>query len=230
MSLPAVFLKTIKSLQTQPVLFLCLQLPSASTEVIETHLSGASIETSPFQALIWIPFFFFMSTLTTTLTYFAMVGVRDGREFSMSDFVKVLQEKWLVLLAAALLVGVICLAGFLALVLPGIYFTAMYLFVPQIVMDEANHKVMVSLNRSKALFKQAKLKTIFVVSIIFLSSIAVYFAGETIGTWLGGVLTHEGTFRTFTLILVKVLISLPVGALLDVFSSHYYWSLKGATQ
>ena len=87
--------------------------------------------------LFCFPYLFLASALSSAATY-ALLTQADIS--ALKAFGSAL-SRWKLLFPAALLAGVVSLLGLAALILPGIYFLAVYLFVPYVIMEEANQPV-----------------------------------------------------------------------------------------
>jgi hypothetical protein len=208
-----------------PFYFLALQLPEALTDLLENWLVPDGKQTSPWIILFVLPLFVVASGLTSVLTFSVVLQIRNRAKPSISRAIESILPKFWQIVAASLMIGGVTALGVVACILPGVYLMALYLFVPQSLLDDEKLPLMTHFFRSTQLAKKAFKKTLFIVSIIFISSLAAYFAGEYVSV----VLEHlqlAGLVLIALTGLIKVGISILMGVFIDLFVSAFYLSLK----
>jgi len=216
---------SLKTLSKAPWHFFWLQFPAATIELVEKPTT-AWLETHPvLTLLICLPYFFTVSILSTALTFSSVLVVNRNENPTFLGAFQTIKQHSRALVLAALLVGTVCALGMIALVIPGLYFTAVYLFVPHLILSDGKNPVMVYLHRSKLITKKVMLKTFSIVVSVFLASLVVFFAGETLGTWMGG-LAHSDSIRSLLLAAVKMSLAMLTGAVIDVGICYYFLRLQ----
>ncbi|MCB0403475.1 MAG: hypothetical protein KDD51_01720 [Bdellovibrionales bacterium] len=199
---------------------LWVQLPAASINPLQ-DLCEAWTDANPFWgALIFIPYLFLTSYLSSAGTFWVLEKQTNWKAALGTAF-----GQWRSLFAASLATGLIILLGFAAILLPGIFFAAIYLFVPYLIMEESGLPLSVYMHRSKKLAQRHLLKTCgLVVGIIAIMTWS-YFLGAALGKLLFpstlGVMVHRGG-----ILLIHLVLAIVLGAVIDVFVCHYYFDLR----
>ena len=221
-----VILKSIRSFQRQPLSLLLLQLPAALAAVLNEAIpaqTASTLEVAIALAII-LPLLVGVTTFSTAATYVhikaesASPSLRDSFSFTLKS-----ARQWL---PASFVVSVLVLLG-LPLVVVGIYFSAIYLFVPHEVIDEPGRPISLYLNRSKKLAKLALMTTLVVATLLLVIDFGLFIGAEQITeTWIAGLSPRWK--QLVALLSFKALLSLGVGAIVNVGLSHLYLSLKEA--
>jgi hypothetical protein len=227
-TLSSTFRRFITSFKSAPLHFLLLQIPGASTDLFETWLLPDGKENSPGTIVLVLFFFLYVliaSGISSALTFASIRQMHGGQRPNFRVSLTEVIKKLNLVIPASILVGVVCTLGIISLVLPGAYLMAIYLFVPQIIMDEDGVPLMACLNRSTKLARPA-LKTCFTVVIGILGTLVIsYMVGENISTLISN-LQMDPNVKILLAGLVKMLFSLLLGMIIDVFVSEFYYSLK----
>jgi hypothetical protein len=182
-------------------------------------------EKYPLVALVVIlPLVWLLSALSIALTFAIVRRLRRGDGIGLGVVLSDLKPRLMRLLAASFLNGMVVLCGLL-LVLPGIYFMTIYLFVPQLVMTLPVYPASTYLHLSKNLVRTHFWSTLSVVLLLFLSDLGLYVVGETLGTWIGGWAENDAA-RDGLLIGTKMVLSLLTSAGINVGISYFFLELQ----
>lgn len=218
---------TAQTFAANPWQFFWLQLPVGSVEILERCLTTFEEKGTRWGIFVLLPYFMIASALATSATFSFILQKRQGRVPTLWTVWNAIAAKLPLLIPAALLVGLVCGLGIIALILPGLYFMTLYLFVPHLIVYEERSPLMTHLYKSTHLAKAQLKKTFSVVLVISFLSLFVFFGGETIGTWLGGVSTN-GLIQNTLLVSIKALFAMLAGVFIDIFTSEYFLKLREA--
>ena len=186
-----------KSLQKHFRLLFLLQIPVgilvATQSLLEPYL-----ESSPILALIFLlPLFSFVSSVCTALTYLVIQSELSGNHPNFKNFRNLSSTQMKQLALCSLLVSVFFGLGLAALILPGFYFLACYLFVPILVISDPNRKVSEYLAESKQVVSQDKktlITTMLFVIIGFLVEIPISQFVALIARFTGAAIFIDSVF------------------------------------
>jgi hypothetical protein len=177
------------------------------------------LETHPIVAvLILLPLFSIGSSLGTAFNYL-LITLPDERNFS--TFLKALRSldkrKMTTLTLASLMVAIFFSLGLAAFVLPGLYFMALYFFVPILVISNPKQPVAQYLYSSKKLVTRSR-KTFFatfaIVLATFLMELPISFFVNRLSELFGYAPLFDIAF------------SVCLGGWVDVFICFYFLTLK----
>jgi len=151
-SLSAALRSLFQTYSKAPLLFLVLQLPEVSVDWIDRAFR-ADFEKNPLLgALTLFPYFTLASGLSTALTAIAAAEIVADRPATWNGVWAKLNGKVWLLAKASLLSGLFILLG-MPVLLPAIYFMAVYLLVPLVVVLETPAPALALMVRSKNLVK-----------------------------------------------------------------------------
>ena len=119
--------------------------------LLETTLEGHPV----IAFLVFFPFFTVMSSFTAALTLLVVLDLEQKKKPSLKRCLSEVGRRASALATSGLLVGLVCILGLCALVLPAIYFMALYLFVPLVIMTEHDQEIPVYLYRSTQIAKKS---------------------------------------------------------------------------
>jgi len=217
-----------RAIRKAPWHFLLLQAPEAGFDIVEKTLTPLS-ESSPFLALLIIlPLVWLLSALSISLTFASVQRMRKRQAPDWKKSVKDVRKHLGQILPASFLVGIVVLCGLLLLI-PGIYFMAIYLFVPQIAMTYPKYPATTYLSISKAKVQPHLWTTCGLVTAIFIVDFLVYLFGETLGTWAGGM-TLSPLGQNAILLSTKITLSLITSAAINLGVSYYYLELSAVPE
>jgi hypothetical protein len=181
-------LKAAKLFLRSPLLFLVIQIPEVLGDSLEELLRPYFSEGSYYTLAILVLYTWFYSTLCLVLTYRRALIINSPSNNTPYDIS--LWEALRRALPATLISWTLSLLG-LVVILPGIYFLAVYLFVPLIAVSSPHRlPVSVCLSRSYALARPYFFTLIGFVIFVFIINL-----GE--GHVFFGLLSSSLSFCTF---------------------------------
>ncbi|MEZ4751374.1 MAG: hypothetical protein R3B54_12380 [Bdellovibrionota bacterium] len=199
---------------------LWVQLPAASINPLQ-DLTEAWTEAHPVWARcsLSLSISYFLHQLRRHLLHF-------GKATGLKTALRAAFARWRVLLLGSVATGIIILLGFAAVLLPGIYFAAIYLFVPYLIMEDGDLPLSVYMHRSKQLANQQLLKSCGIVVGVVVLMTWSYLFGAALGkllfpSSLGMLVRGPG------MIAIHLVLAIVIGAVIDVFVCHYYFNLRG---
>ncbi len=219
--------KSGRSLLAHPFHFLGLQIPAASYLVVEYFLRDA-LGNETIATLAGTPYLFIASTFSTAATFASVAFTPEGTLSALQSTCNRVRAQWKILALASLVIGFITLVGMLALLLPGLYFAALYLFVPHLILSEPGQNLWAYLDRSKRLSRPRIFLHIGVVLFTLILMVWVYVVGDMSTSLFGSELASSSIAIGLSLV-VQMFLSMVVGCLVDVWLSHYFLELKGAS-
>jgi len=207
-----------KALQKNFPILLLIQLPVGLVIAIQSFLEPY-FESYPIVALVvLLPIFSYVSSLCTALTYLVLQSHRKNFRFLCSSLKTIEIRKIKKLAVCSLWVSIFFGLGLAALVLPGFYFLASYIFVPILVMTEPELKSSQYLYESKQLIGKSKktlFTTILIVAFSFFIEIPISQVVTLIAKFTGG-----GIF-------IDSFLTMIYGAFFDCLIVFYFLSLRG---
>lgn len=197
---------------------LSIQIPLGILVLIQ-RVSEPYLEQSPVLAvLLLVPLFSVGSSLCSALTLGLIEEIPNKSTLpSLSAALNKVLNRFKRLLLSSLVVSLFFGLGLAAFMIPGIYFMALYLFVPLIVLTEPEQPILSYLYHSKILVKQSRkvlLTTLTIVSLSMVIELATTVLVEFISKIMGGAL------------LIDLFLTMSFGALLDCFIVFYFHSLR----
>ena len=220
--------QTGRALKTAPLHYLALQLPEASFDLVEHSLAPVSDKHPLFALLIILPLVWELSAISIAFTFASILRRRRGEKPSIRQSVTEVRGRLRQILPSSFLVAIVVLLG-LFLLVPGIYFMAIYLFVPHFAMIMSPAPATAYLNLSTRLVRQHLWTTLCLVVFIFLLDFAIYLGSETLGTFAGGVsLSPVG--RDIILTATKITLSLITSAAINVGVSYFFLEINSDSE
>jgi hypothetical protein len=220
----SLFAQTFKTFRLAPWHFLLLQFPEAAADLLERLSPGRAEEHLALKIILLFPSFCIASTLASSLTFASVLDLSKNVPLSIGSSLRSVGEKWKTLIPTSVLLGIIILLGFLALILPGLYFMAAFLFVPQLIVTEPKLPWSVYFFKSKKLAKKAFLKTFFAVTIFFIANVAGYFIGE-LGEGAVASLTGNTGVQVGLSVCLGIVLSVFTGAFVNLWISYFFLTL-----
>jgi len=207
----------LKALRTNFLPLFLIQLPVGLLVILQNCLEP-HFESNPLIALIiLLPLFSFVSSLCTALTFIAVQSLQTYPKLNFKILKQLSAQTLTKLTATSFLVAIFFGLGLAALVIPGIYFTAIYLFVPILVVLNPSQKAFQYLFESKKLVTQNKkilFSTLLIGLVSFLIEIPLSQAVRLIGENLGASL------------LIDSFLTMISGVFFDCFVIFYFQTLK----
>lgn len=219
-----------------PFIFLSLQLPGTLPNLMERFMPKGYTE-APFYSLLpyLVPYFVIAAIGTfwsSAAMYIVTRQVMNGN-VSIKAAIGSVNSKLHKLIPAALIAGVTILVGFNAFIIPGLILTAIYLFIPQLIIDEPPSQVMIYFNRSQKLSRVHLLKTVTIVLITAFLNLITYAGSQFIEPLVSEKLLSWFGIEVYGAIISGVLLTISLiafDAFLDVLVSCYYLELRNETR
>jgi hypothetical protein len=202
-----------------PLSFLLIQIPVGGVEVLETLFSTQLESNILLVLLVILPASLIAQPLSSSLTFVALRSLQEKKPIRWPDCFRPVVGKLTPLVVATFLSETVSGMGMLTF-FPGVYFTAMYLFIPQLVISEPELPWSVYLLRSKKLAQRTWGKALLTTLVLILLGASSYLGVETgrrPPLWTAGVLW---------VLLIKVFVSMLAAALVDIWISHYFLLAK----
>lgn len=208
-----------------PWFFLAFQLPQACDELIEGIFVPSDAKSFQWQILALMPFLYVINMLSTALTFVSVQQIDERGTFSLKEAWKRVRNRSGLLIATSLVIGFLVSVGLLAMVIPGIYLTAIYLFVPYLILSEAPVAFSAYLNQSTKLSKQNLKESLGFATLGFGFSILQLIL-ENLDFPASLFTSSNGTLMTVLSIGFRMILAIAAGAFLDLWVSAFYLSLK----
>ena len=210
--------ESIKVFRRFPLVFFLYQLPEVATEWVEKV--GVPDKDDWLRAfLVLFPYFCIASFASTGLTFLRVRGIREENRRNVRGELESLTKGLGSLIPVSILCGIIFIFGVMALMIPGIYFQAIYLFVPFLVLERPRQPWTSYLFESKQLARQSLGLSIILGVLVMIvglgTEIAFGVAADKFDTFPGSQLT---------IALVKVGCVGLGSALINIMLSLYYFS------
>lgn len=158
-----------------------------------------------------------MNIISTSLTFASVQQIESGGRPSFGVAWRHVQAHAGSLAMASLLVGSLAGLGIFAAILPGLYFMAIYLFVPYLILVEPKAPLSVYFRKSKRLAKENFGKCLAFAMLGFLLSVADlvtadFGLSQSIGTSFG--------------LGIRALIQMSTGLIMDLWVCSFFINLK----
>lgn len=214
------FKSTLHTLKLAPVFLLLLQIPQATLDCIVTFLS-VDQRTFIEKALI-ISVQLIVAQVVAALSFAAVRMIKNGKKPNFKQIVFEFRDRAWLLLAAGLIVGGICALGFMALIVPGFIFMALYVFVPYFLLEE-KIPVFAALRRSMMLARDNFWMTFFLVMAFGImqllnSSLWDYFIGSQLHV------TGDWTPMVLPFLAMKFITILVINAFSETYMPYFFYS------
>jgi len=210
-----------------------LQLPIASLKPIELMIDLGIEKNFPATVgifvLLVLPYFFVVTMISTGATFYSVLQAESGKGISLRTTIKQTQSKLGNLVLAGLLVGLVMTSGFVAFILPAIYFFAVYFFVPQTIMIEPRVSIWVYLYRATRLAKKALKRVLLLVLALFAIELGMEAVAQITGTLATG-LFQSVIFQFLILALVEMLLVILASSVIHVWMGHYFLYLRNVSE
>jgi hypothetical protein len=225
--------RALKLYFKNPLPYIALQLPQVIPEVLERFLLPGAQNTPTLALLPKIVPYFMVTAIATFWSSAAIFVAAEmsarGVQPSLKETAHRVNQRLSHLIPAGLLAGVTVLVGYYAYFIPGIILTALYLFVPQLIMDGEPNQVMVYFNRSWKLTSRHFLQTLGVVIVTTSFSVLLYVGSQLTEARVSSLVTPVVTSEVIAPLIAAlpmVVISLVIGSLLDVWVASYYLEMR----
>ena len=199
-----------------PLHFLVLQIPEVSVEAIYAFFPNLREAPLPLIAAVLFPYLAITSFLSSALTFASLRQARAGGNPSLGNSINLVISKSKILFPTSLLTGVILLLGMVALLLPFLYFMALYLFVPFLVMTEGPLPWSVYLHKSKVLAKRRFWSCLALVLLMLAVSFGSDAACNELREWI----------PSYGLVALKLMVSLVTSAVLGVWTGLFFLEMQ----
>lgn len=203
------------------MLLTLVQLPEAFVEPLSTLLMPKGEPNLLLIFLVLFPFLCVASFLSSSLTFSVVRQVHTGVRPSLKAALKELRPCLSTLLPVSLVTGLITVLG-LPLFLPFLYFLAVYLFVPMLVMTHPKQPWSLYLHQSKMLSKKMFWRSVGAVLVMLILQVGIG-AGipELEGLFLVGSDATEPI-----LAILQGIATLIASALMTLWISYYFLYLR----
>lgn len=220
MSIWSALKKAFQVFISAPLLFLIIQIPETSVDILGRILP-LFIGKSPYMlALSLFPYFCIASFVSLSATFLAVTHPRS----SLRNLITQIGHHFSVLAATSILTGALVFMGFIAFILPGFYLMALYIYVPILVLSPPRQPWSSYLQESKVLAKRHLRSTLTIVLLVM-----------GLGLFLELGLNVPDSFldpwnHSLVMIYVfKLFISSVLGALAAVWIAVYIKEIQGST-
>lgn len=211
-------LRTYRSL---PFLLTFIQLPEAAVEPLSNWLMPTGDPNLLLIGLVLFPFLCFASFLSSSLTFLVVSQTRAGRRPRLMALLAELATHAGTLIPVSLLTGLITVLG-LPLILPFLYFLAVYLFVPMLVLSEPRQPWSLYLSKSKALSKKRFWFSLGAILIMLLVQIGIGAGVPELERFFPGSVSVAEP----ALAILQGIATLMSSALMSLWISYYFLRLR----
>ncbi len=209
--------KTFHAFVSSPLFFLLVQIPEASAEVVYELLTPYSQNNLILTFALFFPYLCVVSFLSSAAVFLGVDALSRGRKPSFSEIFHKIWKKIGVLIPVSLLTGFIALLGLVALILPFLYFLAIYLFVPMLVVTESKQPWSVYLHQSKIQSKLTFKWSLAAVLVMLGVQVGQEILFRELARFGGG-----GENATFALFGLKLLTQLVSSSMIGIWISYYF--------
>lgn len=209
---------------------LAMQLPLAATSILSELMPNEPTRnalTLGLLACVGFPTFVFFSTLSTVTTFAALRHWNAGRDLGVSGaYAEALRAapRWF---PAALVTSLLTLLG-MPLIFLGIYFSAIYLFVPQVILMDPPCPLGVYLTRSKKVAKADFTRVLLLAVLLLVLDIGLYLVAQEAGGRIGDLFASP-TAREIVSGTVNCVVTVAPGLLLNPLIGEYFLKLRSMT-
>ncbi len=218
--------QTLVPFFSYPLVFISVQSVQGVLSLLESILEPRYSQTNP--ALL-IAFFFppyvITTTLSSALTFFVVRDIRAGKKPSIPSAFEAVRPHLKSLVLCSLVLGLIYVLGFCAFVIPVVYFMAIYLFVPFVIVTEPKAPFSVYLFRSTQFAKKNLLLSILTVIGILVVGLLTFALSKWLTDNLNRHLSSENLQVGLSFI-IDFLLTLVTGSWIDSWVSNYFLNLK----
>ncbi len=209
--------KTLSFAKQNPLLLFLIQIPVGLLGVLQSLLEPY-LEWHPVVALIiLLPLFSMGSSLSTALTFLVVQTRNSDTHSNFSHDWKRLTDRFTSLAGSSFIVALFFGLGLAALILPGFYFLAIYIFVPILAVSAPPQPISQYLYKSKKMITQSRkilFTTIGLVTLSFLAELPLSLIANFLSSFFGGAL------------IIDAAATMMLGALLDCFIVFYFLNLQ----
>ncbi len=188
----------------RPGVFLLIQTPGALLTLFDKTFMVNVENLPPAQSLPWIIPYFCVSVIMTSFisaaTYMAVLDESEGNKSSFKAAFKKVSGQLVPLFTGSLITGAVILAGFYAYLIPGILVMCLYLFLPQVIMNEPGQPLMVYFNRSWKMARSHIWSTLALVTAILIITLLGYFSDIGFAMTIGPAFLHFVPSQTALLV------------------------------
>jgi hypothetical protein len=222
----SVLLKVRKALRLAPLSLLAFQLPGAIADAVLPALGLDETKATPRTLPIYVGItflVFILSVLSTAATFALLQQIERGETPRLTGALQNLVLHLKPLIFASLLIGLLLGICMLDpwLIIPGLVFWTLYLFVPMLILSEGPLPLMTYFNRSTKLARAHFGKTFAIVLILFAITLGTIILDRAIEGW------RERAFPDLPLLAagLKGLFSLSIETLSTVWVCYFFLKL-----
>lgn len=220
------FKQTFSPFFTYPLLFLSVQSIQGLLSLLESALEPRFSEKNPILLVaLFFPPYVITTTLSSALTFFIIRDLRLGKKPTFRNALEGVKPHLSQLIICSLVLGMIYILGFCAFVVPVVYFMAIYLFVPFVILTEPKAPFSAALYRSTQLAKTRLGLTILTV----IGVLAIGLLTFALSRWVTDKLNQAISSEEIQLVLsfcIDFILTIATGSWIDSWVSHYYLNLK----
>jgi hypothetical protein len=218
------FSKSAHTLKFAPFYFLLLQLPQGAIDGVSTFLTVDNKSFLEKAGIVAVQLLF-----SAYISAFSFLSVNETLENKKPRFFgiwKKIQPRFLALTGAALVVGILCAMGFMAMIVPGFILVTLYFFTPYFLLSE-DIPVFIAMRRSFLLSKKFFVGSFFRVCFFGL----LHFGSVSFWDFFIGRILHDtGEIGPEVLyfLVPKIFCTMVFGVLSEVYMAHYFYRIKGS--
>lgn len=223
--------KVVSSLLAFPSLLILAQLPEALLAIPQKFLESITEDQPVLRVLIFLPIFCVSSTLSNSLSFLLVLQHAENKRPSLPNAFSILKNRLpQVLLAYLVILAFFILAamGLYLLILPALYFMAIYQFTPYLILTSEKMPLFAVLHRSQKMVRSSWMRLLNAMCLILSSiamGIATYFAGQQLGE-LSTALTTNTLLQGVSSTTIDIFFSIIGGSIVSVVISHFFLNLR----
>lgn len=225
LSLPG---KSLRFLLACPIALFLAQLPQGLLALLQTAIEHFMENRPIIGFAVIFPVFCITSAISSALTFSLLLQHTDGKKPNLLTAASIVKSKFNTLLLGSLAVGVFFVLGLCALILPALYFMAVYLFVPHLILLNDKRPISAFLFQSKKWVTSSRttlIQTMALILFMIALGIGSYLAGQKLTEYIISLSSIGGGSGMIALC-VDMASSMLGGAILDVFVGYSFLNLK----
>lgn len=224
-SLKSLFQFTARHFREAPTHFILLQTLNGLSGLVAKALESR-FENSPLLAgALFFPIFCIASTLTCALTFISVNERENGRRVNLTECFELLKPRLKSLVGASLALGFLFVLGLAALILPALYFMAIYLFVPLLLVSNSQMTLSPALYRSSKMIKNHRGTAAFTVFVILLVGVLTFLVSYSLGRFAGGITSIEA-LRFWVSAGIDAFLTMLTGAMIDLWIAGFFMKVQ----
>lgn len=213
------FRDTFRTLKRYPFSFFFLQFFDGISESVLFFLGEPTDGSSILYIATVFPLTWFMTCFGTAATFNFFQQIQSGAEPRKSDAISAVFKKWKPLVLSEAIVAIAVLIG-IFLIVPAIYFLAVYLFVPCVVMSRQRLPVFGYLSESQAIARNSMGGLLALACVVLVLGLGL----SEIQSLVTSALHIEAVWALF---LINIVLSMALNMTLNTFICHCFVQLAG---